>query len=346
MSGLSRNEITEKFFAADRFAQKEKEIAQEVLKKTGFIPQSVLWRSTFFGAKLGAFHYAGQFEDKQAVLKVQGVKPETSEAEMITAFQTHNRSKVIRPPLLYLHLPWDEQAGYEVLVMEHAQGRKVVSSGQLSQEADLDHFFQLYQEYRRNCASHPWMDIPQGNFDLASRYEKLRQIARELHPYPNPLSFSSDPQLVDQALEIVQDLWNKAGWVFCNRHVSVEDLVELPTGEVVLLSNLYWSYMPPLYDAVFGYHWFMLSLERKGDLKMEEIETERQKWLAQILALPETKGYDNGEVLVKAALLERACATLTVDGFVPDYRRHSTQHLVSSTRKFLTALVEDLGKVA
>lgn len=327
--------MTSKFFEADHFSQNEKNIAEQVIKETGFMPQSVLWRSTYFGNKLGAFHYSGQYEGVNAVLKVQGVKPETSEAEMISAFGLHNKSKIIRPPQVYVHLPWDEQKSREVLIMENAEGQKIIQSGALTNDSNLRHFYELYDEYRHNCVVEPWVkNTPLGE-TLNDRYTRLRKIATSLNPYPNPLSFPGDLELVDRGLEFVSGIWSEHSSVFCNRHFSVEDLIELPDGEVVLLSNLYWSWEPPLYDALFGFHWFFLTLERMDAVSPDQLTAERLKWLNTVRQTAEFKSFDQAELLLKAVLIERSCAALTIDGFVPDYRKHTTQNIISSIRHFL-----------
>ena len=89
------------------------------------MPDKLVSRSAWWGSsEIGAFHYAGEFEGKKAVIKIQGVKPSLSEIYMIDSFTQTNESKIIRPPYLYTHLPWDDQKRYEALVLEFIEGQR------------------------------------------------------------------------------------------------------------------------------------------------------------------------------------------------------------------------------
>ena len=108
-----QNIMARKVLEKSDLAEREKQVVEELSRKTGFTPSKLLGRSAWWGSKhIGAFHYLGKFEEKEAVLKVQGVKPETSEIHMINSFAEQNKSKIIRPPRLYITIPWDDKKRY------------------------------------------------------------------------------------------------------------------------------------------------------------------------------------------------------------------------------------------
>jgi hypothetical protein len=98
-----------------------------------------------------------------------------------------------------------------------------------------------------------------------------------------------------------------------------------------LLSNLYWSWRPPLYDAVFGYHWYIYSLAQVEGITPEAVEAQRTLWLKHIKALPQAQG-DNNKLL-RLALLERAAAGLNLDALSVDPQKPITEYLVQATRE-------------
>ena len=122
---------------------------------------------------------------------------------------------------------------------------------------------------------------------------------------------------------------------FQHGHFATRDLFVVGN-EVIILSNLYWSWRPPFYDAVFGYHWFMYGLE---DLKIETAEEQRRLWLDRIYDLAKS---EEDTRLIKLALLERAAAGLNLDALVMNPKKPGARHLVEATREQIKDLLSDL----
>ena len=138
-----QNEISHIFFKGSDLGEREQEVLEDVQQRTGFLPEKLLNRSSWWtSTEIGAFHYLGQYDGKKAVLKVQGVVPAISEVDMINSFAKTNRSRVIRPPYLYASLPWDEQKRYEALLLELVDGPRVVQSP--TTQGEIQSFFALY----------------------------------------------------------------------------------------------------------------------------------------------------------------------------------------------------------
>ena len=176
---------------------------------------------------------------------------------MIQAFSKVNQSKILRPPLLYSYLPWDNEKKYEALILEFINGKPIINSP--TSEDELIEFFVLRQEYKRNCAIAPWIEKPKESIseEIKNNFEKWRQASFKLYP-THPLRKQEDAELIDKAIDILAENYKNVDREFQHGHFGVSDLIKIKDGRVIILSNLYWSWKPPFYDAVFGYHWLSI----------------------------------------------------------------------------------------
>ena len=295
-------------------------------------------RSAWWGsAEIGAFAYLGEFRKREAVLKIQGVKTETAEAEMITGFARTNRSKVLRPPHLLDSLPWDNEQRYEALVMEYVDGKRVVKTPTTSQE--LEEFFSLFKDYRKNCRSNPWLEKPNKTLSeqVFENFQTWKKISRKIYP-SHPLRDRADEGLIDQTVDLLTSEYSQVASEFQHAHLSEADLVRVDE-EVVVLSNLYWLWRAPFYDAVFGYHWFMYHLNDVYGITSGEVESQRGLWLGTIIDLAKT---DEEKRLLNLALLERAAAGLNLDALSTDPEIPISKYLVKATREQIKSLTREL----
>lgn len=328
----NQNKISQLFLAGSDLGSREQEVLKDASKKLGFIPGKLMDRSSWWNSReIGAFRYEGKFRGKKAVLKIQGVKPTTSEIYMIQAFSKANQSKILRPPLLYSYLPWDDKRRYEALILEFIDGKPIVNGP--ASESELTEFFALREEYRRNCVTFPWIEKPKESLseEIRSNFDKWRQASFKLYP-THPFRKSEDEKIIDEAVNALIKNYENVEREFQHGHFGVSDLLKLKNGEVVILSNLYWSWKPPFYDAVFGYHWFIYHLAKLKNVTPELIENQRNLWLKQISRL-HLKGVKLK--LLDLAFLERAAAGLNLDALSADPQRSIEEYLVESTRETL-----------
>jgi len=321
---------------------RESRALKDIVSRTNFLPKRVFWRSDYYGTgKVGAVHYLGKFKNKKAVLKIQGVKPEVSESEMIQAFSSQNQSSVIRPPCIFETLAWNKEKGYEALIVEYVEGKKIVESGSLQTPDKIEHFFNLYQEYRNNCINKPWLVRPQ-KADFLEVTKKAKAVAQKVKP-GSPYRQKGDLELINKGVKKLAALWQGRELEFMHGHFSAEDLIK-KDDEVVLFSNLFWKWKYPFYDAVFAYHWFIYSLSGVRKISKEKIDSQRKIWLDQIINLPLVRSSRDNKMLVKAALLERALAGLLVDAFAYiEEANPVAEYMVVSTRKEVKRLIEELN---
>lgn len=305
-----QNKISHLFLEGSDLQDREKEVLEDALGKTGFVPKKLIDQSHWWSSKeIGAFRYEGDFEGKRAVLKIQGVKPFTSEIYMIKAFSKANKSKILRSPLLYSFLPRDDKKRYEALILEFVGGKRVVDSP--TNESELEEFFNLREEYKKNCVANPW--IRKANESLSQEikinFAKWRQASFKLYP-THQFRKNEDKDLIDSIVKILHEKYQGIEPEFQHGHFSAGDLYKVSKNEVVILSNLYWSWKPPFYDAIFGYHWFIYHLARLKNPTIELIEEQRDLWLSKINSLAKT---EQDKKLLNLALLERSAAGLNLD---------------------------------
>lgn len=335
----TQNVISSKVLDGSDLGERIEEIVNDVAEKTGFRPINLLGKSAWWGStEIGAFHYLGSFEGNEAMLKVQGVKPETSEIFMIQSFAEQNKSLVIRPPHLYTTLPWDDEKSYEALVMENVGTNKVVNVPTNQQE--VERFFELYQEYRKNCRNVPWLLKPEQSISEAiqTKFEKWRKVTYKIYP-EHPNRASGDTDIIARAIKILTKGYKKVDWEFQHGHLSDSDFYNV-NDQVVVLSNLYWSWRAPYYDSIFAYHWFMYHLNDVENISPKEVEDQKNLWLENIYRFTDVKG--GKEKLLKLALLERAAAGLNLDALSMDPKRPITKHLINKTREEVVCLTEEL----
>lgn len=340
MAKKEQNEVSQGALSGSDLRQREEEVLKDAAARTGFMPAELMGRSAWWGSsEIGAFHYAGTFEGKKAVLKIQGVKPNISEAYMIESFAKANKSKILRPPHLYASLSWDDDKRYEALILEFVEGQKIIPVP--ATIPTVRKFFKMYRDYRDNCLGSPWVDKPMASINevVSDRFKRWRETSFKLYPV-HPLRKEEDIELVDQAVAKLVDGYAGVEPEFMHGHFSNTDLYQAKD-QVVLLSNLYWSWRPPLFDAVFGYHWFMYQLNAIEGITPPEVDEQRGIWLDEINALPGAQG--DKKRLLNLALLERAAAGLNLDGLSSDPKKPISEYLMEATRKQIRDLLEELG---
>jgi hypothetical protein len=338
---MKQNEISHTFLDGSDLGGREQEVLEDAVTVTGFTPSQIISRSSWWGStEIGAFHCAGEFKGKKAVLKIQGVKPNVSEIYMIQSFENANKSSLVRPPYLYASSPWDEEKRYEALVLESIDGERVIHIP--TNQKEIDRFFEIYKDYRKHCLQKPWVEKPEGTISegIENNFSKWRETSLKIYP-DHPLRKTEDENLINEAIEILLREYQNIKPEFMHGHLSDGDFYEVGD-QVVVLSNLYWSWRQPFYDAIFAYHWFIYHLNEVPDITPNEVEDQRSLWLDKIKSLAELQIPENTKLL-NLALLERACAGLVLDGLVANPKKPITEYLLEATRGQIQQLISTLS---
>lgn len=299
------------------------------VNQTGFVMvgnRSVLskwWNSS----GVGAVSVRGMFEGKPALLKVQLVKPTTRESVMMECFASAFRGTGIRPPYVYVTIPANEFMDGEAMVMEDVAQFRLVSSSSFSQDS-IGRFIDSYWRYRAGLSGIvPWVEAPLGDAAtrITSSFARFRAIRRRLYPEGNWIT-QKDEDLLDYGISTLEHVYAGVPLVFMHGHFSTRDVYAVKD-ELVLLSNLYWTWRPPLYDLVFGYHWRRIAITAQSG---DAVILENDWWQAAMkrqIGVGEKRWY-------LAALLERSLATLNLDGASlfkthPEYLSRIRQEIIS-----------------
>jgi len=336
-----QNLVSSGYFQKPDLNERVDEIISEIAKETSFKPIRLLGKSGWWGSKtIGAFHYKGKFNDKNCILKVQGTKLPISEVYNIESFAKQNKSNLVRPPHLYKTISWSDKKRYEALIMEDVGNKKIISVPTNNKEVDL--FFKLLLEYRNNCRNKPWINKPKeiSSKMITVHFNKWRKASKEIYK-THVLRDKEDDLLIDRAIKVLTKGYHETDLEFQHGHFGDADIYKVGK-QYILLSNLYWSWRPPFYDAIFGYHWFRYHLVDVKNITENEVEKQKNLWLTIIDTLPYliTK---RDKLLLKLALLERATAALNLDALSIDTKAPISKYLVISTREEVKDLLKDLS---
>jgi len=335
-------DLNKAFTSGADMSSREKEILEDIVSKTDFLPEKVIWRSTYWGTnQVGAVHYLGIYKNDAAVLKIQGVKPDVSEIFMIEQFALQNRSKIVRPPILFHTIPWNEENGYEALIMEHVSGAQVLESKKLESRENIKKFLNVYLEYRNNCLPlKPWLPKP-DSVKPEDAFGQLWSTSQKAYP-EHPFRKTEDHALGLKAYQTLFQVYKDVPMEFVHGHISMYDLVRKGS-QVVLFSNLFWKWKFPFYDLVFGFHWFLFELEHVEGINPIDIDQQRDLWNKIFFDLPGVRNSEESKKLLKAALLERAVSGLIIDSFLMDKNKPIVKYLNSPLREQVIQLTKEIA---
>lgn len=187
----------------------------------------------------------------------------------------------------------------------------------------------------------PWIEEPKESFseEIKTNFSKWKQASFKLYP-THILRRKEDIELIDEAVNILTENYKDVKREFQHGHFGTSDLLKTRDGQAVILSNLYWSWKPPFYDAVFGYSWFIYHLAKLKNVTPKLVEGQRNLWLSKINSLVKT---EEDRKLLNLALLERAAACLNLDALSVDINSPITEYLVKVTRDEIKRLIMALS---
>lgn len=342
MKRIQKPDLDQMYHSSASLTDRWQPILEHITQETGFQPrkdqirQSQWWKT----GKIGAVSLNGIYQNKPAVLKIQGAKPNTSEVKIITAFEEQNQSHIIRAPHILWHQPWQEAEQYEATIFERIEAPPVITTRPAS-KSDREHFFSLYQEYRRRCRNQPFIK-KEKTFSYLGKIKEWQEKVK-VEQQQDQLQKPEDKNLINQAVQIIEQELSIDDFEFVHGHFYPGDLLVINSKEVVVFSHLFWGWRNPFYDAVFGYAWRMLELEHVKGLTLKQHQLERQRWLQHITNLPQVKNHPQGKHLIHVALLERTAASLVIDRFMMDQTRPQAEIITESTRQELQRLLDHVS---
>ncbi|KKT74044.1 MAG: hypothetical protein UW71_C0037G0008 [Parcubacteria group bacterium GW2011_GWB1_44_7] len=342
------NRITEKYFTQDDFSQREADVLAQVTAETGFVVEKEIFRGTIYDkGKVGSLIYKGTLDSKSAVLKLQGLKPEIDEGEIVRHFTDQNQSKLVRVPTLYTHKPWAEERGYGYLITEYLDAPKIFEMP-FADAGQMRDFARFYQEYRTSALTRSWVE-PETKKDslvfTVRRVDHWRKIS-EHKKWLNLEDYA--PYLVRYYPLAVKHL-PSIPMVFCHGHLTANDIYRLPDGSFVVLSNLFWSYRPQWYDLAFNI-WNCLMHIRDVSYTFEQLLKYVEEWLAAYRDIPVAKQDKDFERKMSILLLERTMGAILVDLGANDFYEQEEnksyfRHLLDLHQQLFNHLAEKIETV-
>lgn len=339
------NIITGKYFKQDDFSQREKEVLEEIIKETGFEPEKEIFRGTIYEKdKVGSLIYKGEYKKKPAVLKLQGLKPEIDETEMVNKFIKQNKSPLVRVPKLYFYKKWNKDKEYGFLISEYIDAPKIFEMP-FATEKQMTEFGKFYQEYRTLALINPWLNSAAKNSLelILKRVENRRKISeckgklkkRDYIPFLK--KFNSLAKKHFQTILLV----------FCHRHITADDIRKMPDGSFVLFSNLFWSYCPQWYELAFNI-WACMQHIRNINYSFKEWINYVEKWRQHYHQIPIVEADKDFDRKFNINLLERTMGAILVDIGVNDFydkpeNKKYFKHLLKLHQQFFGYLVEKLS---
>jgi len=321
---------------------RESQITKDISAKTNFQPNTIIWRSTYYNTtKVGTLIILGKFDGNLAVLKIQGARPEVNEEYMTEQFRLQNRSKLIRPPIIYDAAPWNKNVGYGHMIIEYVEGNEILESKVIQTRINIRKFFCVYREFINKCIpSKPWLQKPDKT-DWTQVFNKSIKVSEKAIP-DHPLRKKGDHALGLDAAKLLNKIYDNIEPEFTHGHFSTHDL-KYQGDEIVLFSNLYWKWRIPYFNAIYGYHWFIYELENVKGIKPRDVDAQRKLWQGEIFAATGADKDEEVKRLVNAALLERAIAGLLLDGLMVNEKRPIAKYMTDSTRDEVERLLDLLS---
>lgn len=310
------NKITEKYFTQEDFSQREAEVLAKVTAETGFIVEKEIFRGTIYDKdKVGSLIYKGVLSGKSAVLKLQGLKPEIDEGEIIKQVTIQNQSTIVRVPFLYAHKLWTQDCGYGYLITEYLDAPNIFEMPFATHE-QMQNFAHFYQEYRTLALTRPWTEPETKDSLKFTTYRidhwrtisehKKRLALKEYAPYLMryyPLAIKHFPSIP---------------MVFCHGHLTASDIYCLPDGTFVVLSNLFWGYRSQWHDLAFNL-WGCFMHIRDMSYTFDQLVHTIDEWLVTYRSIPIVQQDKDFDRKITTLLLERTMGAILVDLGVNDF---------------------------
>ena len=340
------NIITGKYFSQGNFSQREKEVLAQMLKETGFRPEKEIFRGVIYEKnKVGSLIYRGEYKKKPAVLKLQGLKPEIDEVEMINGFIKQNKSLSIRVPKLYFYKKWNKDKGYGFLISEYIEAPKIFEMP-FAAEEEMKEFGRFYQEYRTLALTNPWLEPTAKNsleFTL-KRVENWRKISE----HKKKLKKEDYIPFLEKFDYLAKEHFPSIPLIFCHRHITANDIYKMPDGSFVLFSNLFWGYCPQWYELTFNV-WACMQHIRDTNYSFRKWINYVEKWRQFYHQIPIVKKDKDFDRKLNINLLERTMGAILVDIGVNDFydkpeNKKYFKHLLKLHQQFFEYLVEKLSQ--
>ncbi|MDD4332847.1 MAG: hypothetical protein PHT51_01935 [Patescibacteria group bacterium] len=317
------NKITKKYFKYSSDNKNLEKNINQVLLETNFKIEKEIFRGVIYDQnKVGSIIYKGKWKNKTAILKIQFLKIEIDEVEIIKKFNGLKKFRNIRAPRLFDYKKWNAKSGYGYLITEYIDAPQIYNAP-LATDKQIKTFVNFYKNYKEKISDKPFLRIaPDKNiYNLTERrvnhWLKIAQAKKTLD--------NQDKIYSDKFLALAKKYSPKIKMQFMHGHLMSRDIYQINNEKFVLMSNLFWSYRPEYYDAAFNL-WAGIKSIRDLKIKSQQVIEYTQKWCNEYKKLDFIKKDYDFEKKFNIMILERCIGALLVDIDNQDYENKPALH--------------------
>jgi hypothetical protein len=277
------NKVSEQYFNYSKTYEEAKALVLDLAEDIGFsLEEEIFCGRIYDQDKVGSLIYSGIYDDGgkkiKAVLKVQFLRLEHSEAVLIAKWNHQNQSKIIRLPEVFISEPWDDEAGLSWLISESLIDCPKIYQGPLATDKEREEFCGFYQEYKTKCLRQPLfpptVEEQKALAFISQRVNHWSKIALVKHWFGD-----DEEKIVALFMKEMYDnkyLENNLAMEFMHGHLTADD-VRKKNDQYVITSNLFWSWRPEWYDATF-HLWAGIKSLTDVNLPIDEVIAYLDRW--------------------------------------------------------------------
>ncbi len=298
--------------APNALVDNEESVLAEVLRRTGFKVEDEIFRGLYYFKKkqvTGSVIYKGEYRKGPAVLKLQGLKLEAGETEIIEIFEKQNRSKKVHAPRIFAKEKWRPERGYGFIVEEYVDAPHIYNFPFATKKQMLE-WGRFYEEYRTKAITRPWIREPKVD-TLAATIQGVSNWARNAE-------LEKRIKLEDYAPYLIRfyDLASKYGRgfpiSFMHRELTNEHVFKLHNGTYRVFSNILWGYRLQWSELSYNV-WRSLLAIRDNSYSFGDLKKYVEDWVEVYKRIPITKKDKDFEQKIYYLLLERTLGILVGD---------------------------------
>lgn len=301
------NKITEKYFSQADFSRQLNAALGKILARTGFQIEKEIWRGCIYQKnKVGSVIFSGKYGNKPAILKIQGLRPEMDEIDIIKKFNQFNKSRKIKVPKLLLGKRWNQKDGFGFLILEMVTARRIFDLP-IANKRQRNDFCRFYNEYRTKTVAGSWWKN-----DELSRDFILRRLNHWMKICKSNGCWSAriHSRLIRQFKRALDRRRAEIPMLFSHGHLSANDIF-IQRKKFVLMSNLFWGFRPKYYDLAFNL-WAIL-LRLPGDTSFAKALHLINAWTSDYRKISWVKKQNDFDGIFPIILLERLIGSILID---------------------------------
>ncbi len=324
MKVLNSIKIEEKKYP-NSLANNENAISKEVQRKTGFKVEKEIFRGQIIYTKgtkpvTGSILLKGTYKGKSAVLKIQGLKLESSEIEIIKTFEQQNKSKIIHAPTIYLSEEWNPKRGYGFFIMEYVNATHIYDLP-FATTQQMKEFSRFYQEYKTKAVTKPWIKFEGYNLysnTTVNNGSALSAVISAVEKWRKNMETKGRLKLEDYAPYLIGFYPIAVKYVpkmkieFMHRELVQQHIFKLDDGTYRLFSNILWGYRLQWSDLAYNI-WYNLINIRGNNYTAEEVIKYIEKWIGIYKKMPIVKKDDAFDWKINFLLTERLIGIIVGD---------------------------------